>query len=654
MAIGPLTGAGPFNEHTRILASFHSDDGFDGVVGEGLRGFGFVTGASTAKSFGAAAGSWTLNIKTLPGQPELLSQYADPEDVWVRLQARINGQVYDLMIGLVDSIREVRSRSADGKQTLTYVVSGSDFGRCIANLELFVNFWPSGGPPIPQFVSYSAVAADLALPLGAPHEVIRGLMQMWLGNNGASEKQWMLPSSLRGGPTGARYLYDWLNLGNISPSLRGQLANDPTLLSPDPLMGRTLWDVMQEYSHNLLNEMWFDLGIDPDLDNGASRLDALRPTLYLRERPFPTIKSTRRWDSLHTIELGPNDVKDHQIVSGDGGSSRFNWWEVIPNGVSANPTEIQALMQQGDGLPGGIPIYNLDSMRRHGVKRYAQQSKYLALPAGDRGDPSFIQYAIRWTRIVHDWYSVAPFQYTGSIKTTRMRPDARIGMKLRETRADGSVWSYYIEGVEQHYQYPGEGETSFTVTRGQRESDNFLDRVYAYYRGVDLSTLSDTEVAESVPATETEADAATTTADTAPEPAGDPDVAIPPEDALTGREDASAGVGSGGTEVIVLDEVTITARAGVHAIDATSGMADDTMVTPPEDVEDTDISIDEIRGAGSDEILVDTLMIDPRDRRTSPDRTRTGDNPEVDPSSLVGSGAEEPSPPSTRGGTRLA
>lgn len=653
MALGPLTGAGPFNERTRILASFHSDDGFDGVVGEGQRGFGYVTGATTSKSFGAAAGSWTLNIKTLPGQPELLSQYADPEDVWVRLQAQINGQTYDLMIGLLDSIREVRTRGPDGKQTLTYAVSGSDFGRCLANLELFVNFWPLSGPPIPQFVSYSAIAADLALPLGSPHEVIRGLLQMWLGNNGTAEKQWMLPSSLRGGPTGARYLYDWLNLGNISTGLRGQLANDPTLLSPDPLMGRTLWDVMQEYSNNLLNELWVDLGFDPDLDNNTSRLDALRPAVFMRERPFPTIRSSRRWDSLRTLELAASDVKNHMIVSGDGGASRFNWWEVIPNGVSANPTEVQALMQQGDGMPGGIPIYNLDSMRKHGVRRYAQQSKYLELPAGERGDPSFIQYAIRWTRIVHDWYVVAPFQYTGTITTTRMRPDARVGMKLRETRANGEVWTYYIEGVEHSYQYPGEGETQLTVTRGQKESDNFLtSHVYPYYLGVDVSTLSHTEVAESVPATEAPADAATTSPDTAPEAAGDPDVAIPPEDALTSPESAAAGVGTGGTEAVVLDEDTDTARAGVHPIDATTGTADETLVSPPEDSEDTDFSINELRA--NDEILVDTLMIDPRDRRTSPDRSRTGDNPAVDPSSLVGSGAEDPTPPSTRGGRRLA
>lgn len=644
----PLTGAGPFAKHTRILASFHSDDGFDGVIGEGTRNFGYVVSASTSKSFGDAAGSWSLTIKVPPGQPPLLSQYADPEDVWVRLQVRINGSVYDLMTGLVDSIVEDESRGPDGTQPVTYSVTGSDFGKCIGNLELFVNFWPSGGPPIPQFVSYSAFAADLALPLGAPHEVIRGLLEMWLGNNGTAEKQWMLPSSLRGGPTGARYLYDWLNVGNISESLRGQLANDPTLLSPDPLMGRTLWDVMQEYSHSLLNELWLDLGVDPDLDNGSARLDALRPTVYMRERPFPTIKSTRRWDSLHTAQVGSGDVKKRRLVSGDGGASRFNWWELIPNGISANPTETQALMQQGDGMPGGMPIYNLDSMRKHGVKRYAQQSKYLALPAGERGDPSFIQYAIRWVRIVHDWYSIAPYQFTGSMTLTHMRPDIRIGMKLRETRANGSVWSYYVEGVDHHFSYPQESETQLTLTRGQREDDNFLDRVYAYYRGVDVSTLSDAEVANSVPGTEEGA----TSPDMAPRPSADPNVAIPPEDALEANTDASAGTGGGGTTVVQLEEFTITAAPGVHALDRASGTADVSMVTPPEDAEDTDITVNELRGVSQDTIALEPVVLYPRDRLTSPDRPDTGDNPQVDPTSVVGSGGEPPDPPTLRGGTR--
>jgi len=643
MAMRPLNGAGPFNEQTRILASFHSDEGFDGVVGEGLRGFGYVVGASTSKHFGRASGNWTLNIKTAPGQPPLLSQYPDPEDVWVRVQMRVNGQVYDLMIGLIDSIVEDTVRNPDGSQPHTYTVSGSDFGKCFEKLELFTNFWATGGPPIPQFVGYSAIAADLALPIGSPHEVVRGLIEMWLGNAGAAEKQWMLPSSLRGGPTGARYIFDWLHMGNISDALRGNLANDPTLLSPDPLMGRTLWDVLQEYSHNLLNELWLDLGTDPDLNHSDERLDALRPTVYMRERPFPTIKSTRRWDSLHTIELGPSDVKRRRIVSGDGGASRFNWWELIPSGASANANDLQAFMHNGNGEPGGMPIYNLDSMRKHGVRRYAQQSKYLVLPSAEEG-PSFIQYAIRWVRIVHDWYSVAPYQYTGTIVTARARPDARLGMKLRETRADGSIWVYYIEGVDQHYSYPGDGETTLTVTRGQLESARFLDRVYAYYRGADLSTLSGAEVAASVPATEPVAGG--TTPDTAPAPSVDPDVAIPPEDALTAPSETAPGV-----EAVVLDEDTPAARAGVHAVRAETGTADASMVTAPETVEDTDLTMAELHNG--DEIAVDTLLIDPRDRLTSPGRS-TGDNPAVDPASLIGSGPVEPSVPTTRGGARRA
>jgi hypothetical protein len=366
----------------------------------------------------------------------------------------------------------------------------------------------------------------------------------------------------------------------------------------------------------------------------------------LRERPFPTIKSTRRWNALRTIEIGPGDVKRRRIVQGDGGASRFNWWEVVPNGVSTGPTETQALMQQGNGLPGGIPIYNLDSMRKHGVRRYAQQSKYLELPAGKKGDPSFIQYAIRWCRLVHDWYAVAPYQFSGTITLSRMRPDARIGMRLRETRADGSVWSYYIEGVEHGYQYPQEGETTLTVTRGQREADNFLDRVYAYYRGVDLSTLSDVEVAGTVPNTGAEG---SSSPDTAPQPAGDPDVPIPPEDAL---EAPSEGGNVVQRDAVVVETDTGAARAGVHAVDRTGGASDIGMVSPPEDAEDTDVTIDEIRGAVKNEILVDALMLDPRNRLTSPDRPTTGDNPTVDLTSLVGPGAEEPLPPTTRGGRR--
>lgn len=653
MAAQNFKNGGPFYEHTRILISLHSDQGFDGYVGEGKDSFAFITSLRTHKGMGDAAGSWSLSVKIKPGMKDLLDQYADPEDVWINIYAQINGQIFHVMLGVVDSISRRRTTNPDGAVVTTYTLSGKDFGKCFEKLELFVNFWPTQGPPVPQFVSYSAEAAARNLPLGSPDEVIRGLIEIWLGNVGMAEKQWMLPSSLRG-PTGARYFFDLLNLGNISRNLRGQLANDPTLLSPDPLMGRSLWDVMQEYSHNLLNELWVDLAPDPDLPRGGKdRLDRLRPSVFLRERPFPTIKSTRRWNALKRVDLFPNDVKDHNLVSGDGGASRFNWWEIIPNGISSNPTETQALMQNGDGKPGGMPIYNLDSIRRHGLRRYAQTSKYLALPAGERGDPSFLAYATRWIRIVHDWYATAPFQKTGSLSLTRMRPDIRIGMRIREVHEDGDIWNFYIEDIEHSYSYPGDGETVLTVTRGERERESLLyERVYAYYRGVDLSTLSDSEVAAA-----SSMGASPTDPDSLPTPSADPSLALPAEADAGGP--SPSGVGAAGSEVVVIEDafvIGVGAEDGVHELDGTTDAEDGAMVSPPEDVEDTDITPPELEGSGangSNVIELDEVVIGAEEPTTPSPATRRGQENviELDEFTIVGEPSPAPSGPSTRGGS---
>jgi len=460
--------------HTRAVVSFHGDEGFDGVINGAHPQIGRIVGIQTNKAFGDASGTFSVTIKKpqeFLGARSLHRLFPDPEDTWSKIKFVVDGQVIDTMLGLVDSVNEDTGRYGEGARVETYTITGRDFGKVFEQTELFVNLHDPS--VFRNYLAYKTWMEQQGAFLGTPDKIIRALIEVWIGNRGITEKPWELPRSL-----GASSLFEFLELATIQTMTSGN-GNTfaPQLLSPDQ-RGR-LWDVMQEYSNGVMNEMWIDL-----VPNRGSPRDVsnLVPGVYLRERMFPTRGSRANWDRLPTFTLMPQDV-EHRAVAKGGAANRYNYWTMGVPGFQGNQFSTAKLLQEAYGSafgkPGSIPIINAESIRRHGLRMWEGASNYLLINSPDEGK-FWLGVAANWLARVHDWYSVAPLQLSGSLITTRLFPEIRIGTRIREVRQEGTI-VYYCEGVAHDWQYPGRGRTTLTVTHGEYEDINLLDRIYAQY-----------------------------------------------------------------------------------------------------------------------------------------------------------------------------
>ena len=404
--------------------------------------------------------------------------WSDPEDVWVVVDVQVNDESNTIMIGAIDTVQESLQRDARGVRSLEYAISGRDIGKVFETTQLHVNIYEQDGA-VPMIPLYDAVQQHI---IGTPTEILKGLMNAWLGNNGVADRQWQIPSHLSGSLEAGQTAFDFIRLAF---SATEGLSYEPSTLSPDAFYGRSLWDTLQEYQNGMLNEMFLEMR----KETRKSR-EVEVPTLVLRERPFPTMLGGRRaWDSLPTYVLRPEDVQSRQLAKGSP-ESRFNYWLPTLMGLGSDGISSEALIQEASGSrrgkPGGAPIYNTDSIRKHGFRPYRMGTRYLAVEEQN----NWAQIASSWIRKVHDWYVTAPSQLSGSLRASRLLPGLRIGNRLREIRKNGSSVIYYVEGISHSFSYPNAGVTSITLTRGEYEGEDLLR---SYYGQLVTNDSHDTE-----------------------------------------------------------------------------------------------------------------------------------------------------------------
>lgn len=487
--------------NTRCFVEFFTDERNGFSTDQPIQAhpeLGRIVGVSTTKQLGSASGSFSITVKKdqqFRGPSSLTRLWVDPESVWVRITFSVDGQRMETMLGIVDAINEKTRRSGLGQREETYVISGRDFGKVFENTELFVNFHQiDAANKLTRSVGNLQTVFLDALQDATPDKVIRILLQFWLGNNGLAEAPWRLPRGL-----GNDFIYNLLK-----PNLQIQRMNkfvsgtilEPRLFQVDQDGGK-LWDVMQEYCNGLLNELWVDLGPDTRFGNTGNFFETLVPTVYLRERPFPTfdlrsnVTTRRKWNQLRTRVLELRDVQSRSVSKG-GASQRFNYWQLQINGLTSEAFNIDELLQRGvtegieQGFPGSLPIINAESIQRNGLRRYVAQTKYLPTGPGslESNNPELQNYfrlAASFLKKAHDWYGTAPFELSGRIVTTRVMPEIRVGERVQEKRSEGTI-TYYCEGVDHSWVYPGAGTTTLTLTRGEYDEDDLLAYLYEQYQ----------------------------------------------------------------------------------------------------------------------------------------------------------------------------
>ena len=483
--------------NTRCEVAFHSegDDNFDGVVFGSHPQLGRIVGVTTTKGLGGASGTFQITMKKPTDQNQSWAQlFPAPEGVWVRITYIIDGERRPLLWGMIDSIVENVQRQGSGARTETYTITGRDIGKVFEDTKTIVNLFAVSS--IEMFAAMLQ-AYNTQPALGPPDVVIRDILKRWLGNNGLASRQYRLPQSLAK-IAGVENFYDALNLDTIQKMDRGHGETlDMSILNPDQQGGAALWDILQQYCNGLINEMWLDLAYDQNKK-------AWRPAFYLRERIFRTegVGGLTLWDNAPIFDLKLGMVRGWQLAKG-GAANRYNYW-LLHGGVLGDQYSTQALTHsigKEPYKPGAIPIINLDSMQRHGIRPYVVTTNFLPLYKREKDEngelkeigQNFITLAANWLKRAHDWYGVAPGQLSGTITTTRLLPGLRVGERVREERHNGSRVVYYIESVTHNWSYPGAGTSTITVTHGQIDGENLLDALYAQYeeRSTTSKALSD-------------------------------------------------------------------------------------------------------------------------------------------------------------------
>lgn len=477
------------SEFTRAIVEFHTwkDNGPSGVSTDAAfrKQVGTVVTVKTSKMFGAASGKFSLTLK----KPERVSSFdyqrlwRDPEGMWVVISFQSGLDTFETFLGIVDCLSQSTSRTGMGTRNETYEVHGRCFGKIFEDTILFINQFSS--VPIASY-DFLVKTFESVIAKATPADCVTGLIDAWIGNSKSAAQAWELPPSLkRRGET----FYSMLSLSGVQQmkaALHG-ISSEPRLLDPSQ-GGANLWDMLQHYSNGEMNELWCDLAAPPAQPFATT--DQI-PTVFLRERPFATKDSQYPWALLKNWKLGPADIKDRHIAKG-GAACRFNYWILYPGGACA--PDLTGFMQSPTygvlpGEPGSIPIADLTSIRRHGLRKWERSTHFcpanLSLDSTD--DAAFLYSQIpteqfrvllaNWLKKIHDWYATAPMELSGEITTTRLFPEIRIGHRFTEETPDSSI-DYYVEGVSHAWHYPGTGQTTLIVTRGQYEGDDLLKYVY--------------------------------------------------------------------------------------------------------------------------------------------------------------------------------
>ena len=461
-----------YGTSTRCVVSFHSDDNFDGTIQDAHPLLGRIVSVNTSKSFGGASGSFSITIKKPPSLTTAWTRlFSNPEGTWVRITYLVDGQGIPVLWGMVDSIQESTQRGDTGTRVETYTITGRDFGKVFEDSKTLISLFAVHNLDL-VFGMYQA--ANIDPYVGTADGIVKKAIDIWLGNGGLASKQYRLPRSLAE-VANAKSIYEAMNFSTIQKFDEGNgITEAMSIINMDQQSGGALWDLLQQYCNGVLNEMWVDLAPHPE-HNGA-----MRPAFYLRERIFRTQEGTSRWDQTRVHKLEKNDVRSRNLAKG-GAANRYNYW-VITGSVLGDQFETQA-QTHSMGLepfkPGAIPIINVESVQRHGLRPYTVNTNFLPFFKQNEGT-NFIRLAANWLKRIHDWYGVAPFQLSGTITTTRMFPEIRIGQRIQELRDEGTV-TYYVEGVDHQWSYPGAGSTTITLTHGQYDGVSALADLYTQY-----------------------------------------------------------------------------------------------------------------------------------------------------------------------------
>lgn len=340
---------------------------------------------SYSKEISQASGKFVLTL--LPGRDYL--KVTSPGD-WLVVTMVYDGARHIRFIGNVDRVARNFNTDDDGKQSETYTIYGSDFGKVFDQFRLYIN------PFTIQGVLQKAVLTDMASNFfaGRAPELLLILLNIFYTNpakgpvGGADPlNQFMLPQGLLNavaynpsskdtqGPNQqskkglADRVYDLL-ITNIEMSIPGVKVNNA------PPMEGSAWDILKENANLPINEMFLET------DNATGRpMLVLRPTPFARRKSdiIDAIQNTElkmvvnkySFRALPQVSISTDDIISSNLGVSD--ADRFNYYLLISSGMDANKGH-------GSGpivsTHPGFPFIDQFSIMAHGLRPLLLKSPF--------------------------------------------------------------------------------------------------------------------------------------------------------------------------------------------------------------------------------------------------------------------------------------
>lgn len=240
-----------------------------------------------------------------------------------------------------------------------------------------------------------------------------------------------------------------------------------------------LWSTLKRYADQPWNELFVDLAHE---DVRAAVDYTLPDEVMLYFRPTPW--SFAAWDRLSASHgwgftfKGRERLDDGEELVRDPGKYPYNFFWVPASAVFSGFDQLSNTFDQSGGR---LPIYDADSIRRHGLRRLEQPTEYVQYltnadanqqviaspPAAKTKQTRLYDLLVQRTLQLYQWHGYEDM-FEGSI-TTRGRIGAdrnngiRIGSALTR-ESDG--WQFYVRSVQQLWQFPGPHTTRIGVIRG--------------------------------------------------------------------------------------------------------------------------------------------------------------------------------------------
>lgn len=401
----------------------------------------------TSKPMGGA-GQFSFVVKPSAKDKELLEQCID--DDWVDIFLTQHGKSWHVMRGLLEGRRRMKA-VANRATSTTYTFTGQDFQKIWEITPIWFDRFST------ENLGGAAILRVSEVPIGLPPDaVVKAFLEGFLKELGSlGRANWKIPDAMPGcGGLGfiaavKQRSTDFMNVPKriaVAPNFAGASGN--------------LWALAREWSDPMFHELYTDT--EPVSGQKTGNM-----VVVFRTKPFAVTVGAFEgvagkespWFALPQIVVPRQQIVSHDI--GSSGAERFNAFFVGGQ-----------IQQQFVRMAGDIarPLWNLDDMLLHGMRRLDFESHYMA------EDSDMVGMSTLQRQQICDWYCMNPYFLSGQIGLGIGRPDAHIGTRL--LIPDGSDpkkdEQYYIESVSHVWNLRQGQKTSLAVTRGWIGTDDKL------------------------------------------------------------------------------------------------------------------------------------------------------------------------------------